>query len=203
MITVVNGGRFTNDAINHGLVNQRTVNEVKQATQSFASSLGSGVSNWFKQSVNDSFERFGGAKVRARLESLMAKADNFWKADTIMPMNSIQMLQHAKPMMREIIMSHDVLSRRADDQMCHAYDGNYRRHEGHREDNHMWRLIHQGEENTTMGHTGWHTYCDEPEDSEHMTPTQLTYAKLTHTYIDELLEHEVAYDITDPLNTGW
>lgn len=204
MARVVKGGMIVSDAMRSGLVNSGTLNEIKRLNTEFSASLGDSASAWFKDAATTAFERFGGHKVMDRLEALTRKNEAFWDADVIRPLLSVGELQQAKRKMREYVMCHEVLSERYEDQTCHGYGGDFVHHEGHGMGNHMWRLIHDGEEYTHEGgFHGWTSWLDEPEDDEELRGFERYDCLLTHRAIDDLLMEGTENDITDPLNTGW
>lgn len=202
MANVVQGGQYLNDALQHGLLNVQTNRAIQQMNNSFRNTLDSSVTGWFKETVETSHERWGGSKVRGHMEALVRKSKAYWQSDTYTYITSLDQLQTARRKNREVIMCHEGLSRRYEDQMCHGYNGDFKQHRGHGRENHFWRMVHQGcEETNPNGFTGWSTFADEWEENEELSKWENAYALITHSSIDNFLKGNI--DCTDELSTGW
>lgn len=204
MARIVDAGLLSLDAVSNGLINRQTLHEIKALNQNFASSLGSGVSNWFKDKAQNAFELFGGDRVMARLEGLMRKNEMFWEGNTIRPLTTLGELQQAPEVMYEWLAIHPELNEMINDQRCHGWGGDYARYDGIGDDNHLYRVLYHGvsKEFPDAGENefkeGWVMYFDEPDDNEHLSLSEHLSVLRSHDTISDLLHQD--RDFTDPLN---
>lgn len=201
MARIVSGGSIAYDAMNHGMLNEMTLQQINQQNRDFSNNLSHDASDWFRQSAHNAFERYSGEVVRDRIQALMRKNDAFWKANTHRPLSTVGDFQHAPDVMKRYLAAHPGLGKKIVNQQAHGWGDPNLIEQGVGEDNHYYRILYHGCSQEVDGQEAWVLYFDEPEDGEHLTFRERLDNIRSHEAIDDLLGQ--GKDITDPLNKNW